>query len=158
MYKDGMWGEKAKTRAKKRLQYFQERYHLKKGNPDLSPRIGKKGELMALTLLPGSERIERVGGKTDLLWNGYQIDVKTSNLLTTKRGLIWRFHLKTQHNYADYYLLLSMDKNKLKRLFLLPNVNLKTGITISLISKRFNKFEITNMKINKQILKEANHE
>lgn len=133
-YKEGSWGERAKIRSKKRTSYFREyrREHpsksayKRKTKDDINPTFGRMGELEALKILRGALDKNKEGiGKYDIEWNGFKIDVKTSNIMCTKDGTVrWKFMLK-QIDIVDYFLILCFNNGLLEYTLLIPSGDIK---------------------------------
>jgi hypothetical protein len=144
-WKSGNWGKEAKERSKKRLNYFKEysktyflthkRKYQRKFNG-----LGSKGELIALSILKGSQLIRN--SNFDLLWKGKKIEVKIANFNKRKR---WEFNTRRQKNKTDFFLLICIAKDKkyLEKIYFIPDKKFN-NLNICIFKKtiKYKKFEI----------------
>ncbi len=148
-YKTGNWGEQAKERYKRRLEYFKEYQLARKGLQRAYLSIGYIGEKEALVILKGAKKLSQ---KVDLEWNGQKVDVKTSSLhLFSHHNKHhwegWTFWLKKQRELCDFFLLICKDINKNNsHLFLIPEKEIhKDSFTIS--KSKISLFEKYRLKV-----------
>lgn len=88
--------------------------------------IGRKYELIAQSILSGSIPSPSFSYPSDLLWNGFKIDVKMRN--KNKKGY---FHFTTRPTCdADYYFCFCVEIS-IKYILLIPSIIYKSGIDIS---------------------------
>ena len=128
-YKTGTWGEKAKIRSKKRLNYFKKRYQQKyrtaklaksqKSNPS-----GVIGEELALKIFKGCRLVRNRG--FDLKWGKCRIEVKTAIPKKNREG--WNFTtVHIQKNKTDFFLFICLnEKYQPERIYLVPNREILT--------------------------------
>ncbi len=120
-YKTGIWGEQAKRRNKKRLEYFRIHNFEKRkiGTEKIGHGIGYLGEIEALNILrKGIRNDDRRG--IDVLWGNKTVEVKTSSF--SQKGGGWKFFTKRQVGKCDLFLFIC--KNELKQtkyIFLIPS-------------------------------------
>ena len=145
-YTTGTWGEQAKKRSKKRLEYFKSRYYLEK-QPDT--RIGTLGELLAVQILEGSKL--DLKSTHDLLWQGKKIEVKTSAKKQNDKRNDYNFWVsKKQLENADYFLLVCLNETRVvMAIYFLPNKAItKQGFLVSdSLKNKYNKYRI-EVKLN----------
>jgi hypothetical protein len=140
-YKTGTWGEQAKERSNRRLEYFRRYDRRKSGDGRGKSReyysIGKKGELEIEKLLTGCRR-KRLKEIYDYDWDGKKIDVKTGVFSAKRKG--WKFLLYKQKGKVDYFLIVCKDiEEKTIYIFMIPDKQLPKN-NLSIPVKGIDKF------------------
>ncbi len=143
-YKTGNWGEQAKERNKKRLEYFRKYSLVRTGHLESYISIGYMGEQEALIILEGSKKLSR---KIDLEWFGKLVDVKTSSFHNKLYWKGWKFWLEKQRGLCDFFLLIckNMDGGN-SHLFLIPEKEISKNCIMISINK-LNLFEKYRLKV-----------
>lgn len=103
---------------------------------------GRKYELEALKLLKGSIdcNVNSFKGKYDIIWNGFNIDVKSRNIFNNK---FWPFSGRG-YVEVDYYLLFCLKDGNIHSTYLIPRDVYRMGITISISEKcKYKKYIIS---------------
>jgi hypothetical protein len=144
-YKSGSWGEQAKERNSKRLDYFRHYTRTRYKRFWLTRKersIGYLGEKEAMLILRGSQRLKKK--EPDLLWGNKLIEVKTSSFHKWKG---WSFFVKNQRRKCDFFLLICKDENqKTSMIFLVPDTEvIKDSICMSV--SKINEFEKFKLKV-----------
>ena len=124
-YKTGRWGDQAKLRSRKRLEYFREyqRKRLKKLGIKVGIGLGWKGEQEAINILKGSNKYTR---QIDLIWKDKLVDVKTAKPSCSKGIWYWKFLLYKQKGIVDFFLFICKDlEEKTKHILLIPDKDIK---------------------------------
>lgn len=95
--------------------------------------IGRKYELIALNILPGSIDVSGKSFKSpyDILWNGKKIDVKMRNFNKNNK---WQFWSRNTTN-SDYYLLFCCVSGNVEKIIMLPQKYFINGLAIGKLSK-----------------------
>jgi hypothetical protein len=128
--------EYERSRYSKRLEYWREYQRKRSKDPNIIrikqethkepifPGIAYKSEMLALSILEGSKRINR---PVDLEWQGKLVDVKTAIKRVYHTGTCtgktnyWKFYLK-QLRKADLFLFILQNKDKkVERVLLVPD-------------------------------------
>jgi hypothetical protein len=151
-YKSGYWGEQAKARSKKRLDYFK-RYEASKkltkrltiGNYKSPVHIGAKGEEIAMKYLKDCSLIK--AHDFDILWKGSKVEVKTSSFLYDKsHGWYYSFDIGIQKGKTDYFMFVCLDEEgkNLKTMYFVPDdaVTSKKEVKIYQNSKGYSDYEV----------------
>ena len=136
------------THAEKMREYNRRSY-LKKKKIRESERglvgrcgMGRKYELLALDLLPGSIdcNTDSFHGKYDIIWNNKKIDVKSSEWRSKDNA--WQFRLSNTE-YQDALLLFCLECGKVVKVLLVPinELSSKENIFIGMGSK-YDKYGI----------------
>lgn len=112
---------------------------LKKVNAPLLPkeelaeqrqRTGRYWELKCLEALEGAEDFSGIDWSSpfDLVFNGYRVNVKTSN--PVNQGKSWSFNTRSKEQ-TDYFLCIGLDENgELENLYWIPSELAKKQTTI----------------------------
>jgi hypothetical protein len=131
-YKTGNWGKEAKSRSKRRLEYFKE-YTSLNGPPRKVFRLGAFGELMAKKMLNGSKIVNQ--HSHDLEWNRQRIEVKTTMTVKPLHGIeSYTICIDTQKGKADYFFILILEPKtkELKYAYFIPDksITAKKGLRV----------------------------
>ena len=139
-YKTGTWGKQAKSRNKKRLEYFKE--YTKKKYRRAFNSLGSLGELIALKILNNSMLMRKPN--YDLLWQNKKIEVKISHF---RKDKCWDFSTRRQKGRVDWFFIICLNnKNIIEKIYFIPDDKIVKGLRIKNNKYSENKWGIYRIK------------
>lgn len=121
---------------------------------NLEVGVGRFGERIALGLLEGSKDMNEITTHYpyDIEWQGFKIDVKTSNRRFRPNGKIQYSFTANNQNCTHYVLIALDDSNHPISIFLVPSEKVE-GVTISFTFGSESKWDKYKLEVNENELR-----